>query len=146
MRFEPTLNLILTKATRASKATATSLLLVGLLVSTSVSANDTASKKASNEAGNRAQGRAEYHAAQDPGVDAAVTAIVRELTAVGSGPRDARPSNPALGIGRSMLVSPATRGGLGSPAADAAAELADEAAAALELPGGPDEGDDDHAM
>lgn len=91
---------------------ATSLIFVGFLGATSVSANDSASTLTPTLTPTVAptvtpnsgeQTRAEYHAAQDPGVDAAVDAIVRELAAVGTGPRDARISNPTPDTATSTL-------------------------------------------
>jgi hypothetical protein len=140
----------------------TSLILTGLLVSTSAYAGDAAGDAAGDvaDAGDgvhaadspetsdlekQSPSRAEFHAAQDPEVDAAVDAIVEELSAVGTGPRERRVSNPAPGIRLPLLANPGKLPRLGLVNEGAAETLADEAAAARELPGG-DEGEDDHAM
>lgn len=96
---------------------ATSLILFGLLGSTSALAEDSVEVNSARRAAH---------------VDAAVDAIVRELAAVGAGPRDAQISAPGA-IG----VEPVSVRRLGT--------LADEAAAARRLTEA-DEGEDDHAM
>ncbi len=128
-----------------------SLILTGLLASTSAHAGDVGHTDESSD--QAAPTRAEFLAAQNPGVDAAVHAIVRELAAVGTGPRETRVSNPAPGIGRSLIANPVVNSlanpgmlrGLGLVSDDAPEALADDAAAARALPGA-DEGGDDHAM
>lgn len=119
-----------------------SLILTGLLASTSAYAGDAGR---TDESRGRTPSRAEFYAAQDPGVDAAVDAIVRELAAVGTGPRETRVSNPAPGIGLPSRANPGKLRGLGLVSEEAAETLADEAAAVRALPGA-DEGGDDHAM
>ncbi|MFK7895001.1 MAG: hypothetical protein AB8G23_04145 [Myxococcota bacterium] len=102
---------------------ATSLIAAGLLIATSASAggpNETVSDRRS------------HHASPTLRVDAAVDAIVRELAAVGAGPRETTVSAP----GADRLEAGSLRR-LGS--------LADEAAAARKLTEA-DEGEDDHAM
>lgn len=141
MRFTLTISLILT-----------SLSLTGPLASTSAYAGDAGNGRHGadgSEASEKAKtlSRAEFYAAQDPDVDAAVDAIVQELSAVGTGPRETRISNPAPtpAIRLPLLANPGKLRGLGLVSQDAAEALADEAAAVRALPGG-DEGEDDHAM